>query len=205
MLEDAQFTMMGFIKGPVCRGQVALNVIEDRFWIVFLNPAVSWMTKETAFLANIKQDLDMPAEEGSRLLTASWLRYGAEHEKYVTKRTEFLEELTKGGHGVNLDLVWDGDNKNPNAALTVFRHFDSATVVQGLIGPPPKTAWVVGYPLLERIHYLLVAGFDVYGNVTHQVTTRLYMDSCAWKAKRTSFCSCRPSSASWRWARGTEG
>ncbi|MGA7120403.1 MAG: fatty acid cis/trans isomerase [Polyangiaceae bacterium] len=176
MLEDAQFTMMGFIKGPVCRGQVALNVIEDRFWIMFLNPAVSWMTKETAFLADVKQDLDMPAEEGSRLLTASWLRYGAEHEKYVTKRTEFLEELTKGGHGVNLDLVWDGDNKNPNAALTVFRHFDSATVVQGLIGPPPKTAWVVGYPLLERIHYLLVAGFDVYGNVTHQVTTRLYMD-----------------------------
>ena len=33
MLEEAQFTLMGFIKGPVCRGQVALDVIEDRFWI----------------------------------------------------------------------------------------------------------------------------------------------------------------------------
>jgi len=75
-----------------------------------------------------------------------------------------------------LDLVWDGDHTNPNAALTVFRHFDSATVVKGLVGPPPKTAWVIGYPLLERIHYLLVAGFDVFGNVSHQVTTRLYMD-----------------------------
>jgi hypothetical protein len=30
--------------------------------------------------------------------------------------------------------------------------------------------------LLERIHYLLVAGFNVFGNVTHQLTTRLYMD-----------------------------
>jgi hypothetical protein len=29
---------------------------------------------------------------------------------------------------------------------------------------------------LERIHYLLVAGFDVYGNVGHQLNTRLYMD-----------------------------
>jgi hypothetical protein len=58
----------------------------------------------------------------------------------------------------------------------VFRHFDSATVVQGLVGRQPKTAWVVDYPLLEQIHYLLVAGFDVFGNVVHQVTTRLYMD-----------------------------
>jgi len=48
--------------------------------------------------------------------------------------------------------------------------------VKGLVGGPPKTAWVIGYPLLERIHYLLVAGFDVFGNVSHQTITRLYMD-----------------------------
>ena len=36
--------------------------------------------------------------------------------------------------------------------------------------------WIVSYPLLERIHYLLVAGFDVFGNVGHQINTRLYMD-----------------------------
>jgi hypothetical protein len=35
MLDEAQFTIMGFIKGPVCRGQVALNVIEDQFWVFF--------------------------------------------------------------------------------------------------------------------------------------------------------------------------
>jgi Fatty acid cis/trans isomerase (CTI) len=176
MLEEAEFTMMGFIKGPVCRGQVALNVIEDRFWIAFLDPDVPWATDEATFLAGEKQDLDMPAEEGSKLFNLSWLRYGKEHERYVKKRTEFLERITKGEKGVTLDLVWDGDHRNPNAALTVFRHFDSATVVKGFIGAPPKTAWVVGYPLLERIHYLLVAGFDVFGNVSHQITTRLYMD-----------------------------
>jgi hypothetical protein len=60
--------------------------------------------------------------------------------------------------------------------LTVFRHFNSASVVKGLVGTPPKTAWVIGYPLLERIHYLLVAGFDVYGNAGHQLNSRLYMD-----------------------------
>jgi hypothetical protein len=48
--------------------------------------------------------------------------------------------------------------------------------VRGLVGEAPQTAWVVGYPLLERIHYLLVAGYDVYGSAGHQVTTRMYMD-----------------------------
>jgi hypothetical protein len=35
---------------------------------------------------------------------------------------------------------------------------------------------VMDFPLLERIHYLLVAGFNVYDTVGHQLETRLYMD-----------------------------
>jgi hypothetical protein len=35
---------------------------------------------------------------------------------------------------------------------------------------------VIGYPLLERFHWLLVAGFDVCSNVGHQWLSRLYMD-----------------------------
>ena len=47
---------------------------------------------------------------------------------------------------------------------------------KGLIGQPPKTAWLISFSLLERIHYLLAAGYDVYGNVGHQLVTRIYMD-----------------------------
>ena len=72
--------------------------------------------------------------------------------------------------------IWDGNGNNDNAALTIFRHFDTASVVKGFVGDIPKTAWVITYPLLERIHYLLVAGFDVYGSASHQLTSRLYMD-----------------------------
>lgn len=36
MLDNAQNTIMSFIKGPVCRGQLALNVINDRFWVFLL-------------------------------------------------------------------------------------------------------------------------------------------------------------------------
>ena len=38
MIERAQFSIMNFIKGPVCRGQVALNEINDRFWVFFVSP-----------------------------------------------------------------------------------------------------------------------------------------------------------------------
>lgn len=54
--------------------------------------------------------------------------------------------------------------------------FGSATVVKGLVGDTPLTGWVTDYPLLKRIHYLLVAGFNVYGPGEHQLATRMYMD-----------------------------
>ena len=48
--------------------------------------------------------------------------------------------------------------------------------MDGLHGDFPETAWIIDYPLFERIHYLLVAGFDVYGNAGHQLNTRIVMD-----------------------------
>jgi hypothetical protein len=176
MLDEAQFTIMGFIKGPVCRGQVALDVIQDRFWIAFLDPDAPWLEQEASLLAASKDDLDMPAEDGSTALPTRWFGYASKHARYVQKKSEFLSRAASQNGGFGLDSIWNGDDHNSNAALTVFRHYDSASVVRGFVGGPAKTAWIIGYPLLERIHYLLVAGFDVFGNVGHQLTTRLYMD-----------------------------
>ncbi len=175
MLEEAQFTMMGFIKGPVCRGQVALDVIEDRFWISFVHPESPIVEGEMAFLGKESDHLDLPAEAGSNGHLVNWLMYARHQKEYLRAKSKFLEKLAMKTK-ITLDLIWDGDKTNPNAALTVLRHFDSATVTRGFVGGPPKTAWVVGYALLERIHYLLVAGFDVFGNYGHQLNTRLYMD-----------------------------
>lgn len=176
LLEEAEFTIMGFIKGPVCRGPIALGLIEDRFWVTFVDPDAPWMLDETAFLASEQPALDMPAETGSSSVTMRWHAYERAHERYMARRKQFIGERTAGGRALGLVHIWDGDGTNTNAALTVFRHFDSASVVKGLVGGPPKTAWVVDYPLLERIHYLLVAGFDVSGNLAHQIDTRVYMD-----------------------------
>ena len=55
--------------------------------------------------------------------------------------------------------------------LTIYRHFDSASVHKGAFGDIPKL-WVIDYPLLERIYYSLVAGFDVFGNTAHQLLSK---------------------------------
>ena len=95
MLDEAEFTMMGFIKGPVCRGQVALDVIEDRFWVAFLSPDAPWTQDEAAFLAGEKLDLEMPASGGSDALPTLWLGYGAAHDRYVKKKNQYLEAVTR--------------------------------------------------------------------------------------------------------------
>lgn len=178
MLDEAQFTIMGFIKGPVCRGQVALNVIDDHFWVVFFDPRATDPEQNAEFLARESGNMRMPAGSGSLLVSlVEWRQYAKGQRKYLKAKSRAIAEATvEQETPLDLRLIWDGDGDNDNASLTVFRHSDSASVVKGLVGQTPKTAWVIGFSLLERIHYLLVAGFDVYGNVAHQLETRLYMD-----------------------------
>jgi hypothetical protein len=176
MLEEAMFTMAGFIKGPVCRGQVALNVIEDRFWILFVDPESPLIAHEAELLASTVDDLALPAEMGSNNVLVTWRKYAKQQERYLLAKSSYLSTVAAESGPVTLSQLWDGDGQNDNAALTVLRHFDSATVVKGLVGGPPKTTWVIDYTLLERIHYLLVAGYDVFGNIGHQLHSRLYMD-----------------------------
>ncbi|MCJ8294823.1 MAG: fatty acid cis/trans isomerase [Colwellia sp.] len=175
LLDQAQFSIMNFIKGPVCRGQIALNVIEDNFWVFFLNPNNFDNYPSDDFINANADLLQLPAATSDKAMSILyWRQYSQRQQDYVKNKVAYVEKLNLK-NALNLDLIWSGDG-NPNASLTIFRHFDSASVLQGFIGPTPKTAWLISYPILERIHYLLVAGFDVYGNVGHQLKTRLYMD-----------------------------
>jgi len=173
LLDDAQYHVRAFIHGPVCRGQVALNVIDDHFWILFTAPASDLSVNDPHFLEASAPDLRMPAEGGNGL-EAVYTRFKF-HQLAYSKRREALYEKAAQGRG--LADVWNGGGTNRSAVLTVYRHFDSASVVYGAIGSTPKTAWVVDYPIFERIYYDLVGGFDVFGNVVHQVSTRQYMDN----------------------------
>lgn len=177
MLDNAQNTINAFIKGPVCRGQLALNVINDRFWVFFLDPDKSDIPELNQFYFSQTQNLKLPAElESNTLPITNWVAFSSQQADYLEAKSDFVNDWFKDGRHLTTDVIWTGNGKNPNAALTVFRHFDSATVVQGLVGTPPKTAWIMDYALIERVHYLLVAGFDVYGNFGHQLMTRMFMD-----------------------------
>ncbi|NRF60846.1 fatty acid cis/trans isomerase [Vibrio coralliilyticus] len=177
MLDNAQNTINAFIKGPVCRGQLALNVINDRFWVFFLDPDKSDIPEVNEFYHSQADNLKLPGElESNTLPVANWVSYSRQQARYLTAKSDFINSWFKDGKHLTTDVIWTGNGTNSNAALTVFRHFDSASVVQGLVGKPPKTAWVLDYALIERIHYLLVAGFDVYGNFGHQLMTRMFMD-----------------------------
>lgn len=177
MLSEAKYIISGYIKGPVCRGQVAVDVINDHFWVFFVAPRTEAIPPLDEFLKNQAGHLRLPGEQGSNAgIVTNWLKYSRLNSDYLLSKRNALNEIFSKNNALNLDLIWDGDGHNKNAALTVFRNFDNAAVVTGLVGRAPKTSWIIDYPLLERIHYLLTVDFDVYGNIGHQLNTRLYMD-----------------------------
>lgn len=176
LLDEAQFVVDTFIKGPVCRGQIALGVIDEHFWVFFVNPDAVSVEDLGNFLAKESDNLYLPSSDGSNGHLIDWLKYSSMQKKYLKAKMERIKEVTTQKTSIDLSLIWSGNQQNDAAGLTIFRHTDNATVVKGLVGQPPKTAWVLSYPLLERIYYLLVAGFDIYGNASHQLNTRLYMD-----------------------------
>ena len=178
MLKDVFFFVNSFIKGPVCKGQVALNVIQDHFWVMFLDPKHDLSVQDRNFLKDNFEYLKVPNQLGEDpTLYQTFKNLG--HEKETKKYQEDRANLYKKYYpeGVKLEHIRKSDNKkNEDSILTVYRHFDSASLHYGATGNIPKTLWVIDFPLLERIYYSLVAGFDVFGNTAHQLLVRTHMD-----------------------------
>ncbi|MCI0653276.1 MAG: fatty acid cis/trans isomerase, partial [Methylococcaceae bacterium] len=109
MLDEAQFTVMGFIKGPVCRGQVALNVITDHFWVGFIHPDLRVVNENAAFLASVLKDVHLPTEQQSNARLIKWLAYSDQETEYLRRKSEFVNQQFKGNNRPTLSLLWDGD------------------------------------------------------------------------------------------------
>ncbi|WP_199609347.1 fatty acid cis/trans isomerase [Flocculibacter collagenilyticus] len=175
LLNDAEFFVRNFIRGPVCRGQIATDVIRDQFWVMFEDPNTERYTNNPNYRAKVNSLLGVPGQKsGLSELGSEWLSYQNKRNTYLTKRQEEYNDFDKDG--ASLAHIWTGEATNPNAFLTILRHHNSASVMQGWKGGLPLTAWVMDYPLFERTFYELVVGFNVYGSVSHQAQTRLYFD-----------------------------
>jgi len=177
LLDNAHYVIMTFIRGPVCRGQIALNSIADHFWVMFMDPEADLSVKYPAFLKLQKDNLIMPIEKGSKFPVRDLIgnKYDKAIDRYYKARQDYYMALNY--EGLNYDAIWKGNDESDTPLLTIYRHFDSGSVHKGVLGDLPRTMWVMDYSLMERLYYALVAGFDVYGTVGHQLAIRLYMDS----------------------------
>ena len=176
LLDHAEYFIRTFIRGPVCDGQVALNVIHDHFWVLFLDPSADETIQNPEFLTEQAGNLRLPTEQGSQdlLIRTFSDSYRRRYAEFYRAKSDLYERLRPEGLG--LEAIWPGRRAKDAPLLTVYRHFNSASVHKGALGDLPRTLWVIDYSQFERIYYALVAGFDVFGNLSHQVNVRRYMD-----------------------------
>ena len=177
LIEDSQYQIGTFIKGPVCNGQGAVSSIDEQFYVFFFDPKSDLMVKDAGFKTAAQNLLALPAENGSDPSVpqgAYYLNYYPRiRNAYRTLRQKTLKKQYPQGLG--LENIWNGDGQNENAVVTVFRHNDHSYVLKGARGDASPSAYILDYALFERLVYNLVVGFDVYGNFTHQFQTRVYM------------------------------
>jgi len=175
LLDNSHFIMMNFIRGPVCRGQMALNVINDHFWIMFRDPEYDMAVRHPEFIKAQFENLKLPIESVNENIFKTF------SDAYIKRYIHYYEAKTNLAikefpEGMPLASIWKGERSSDSPFLTIYRHFDSASIHKGPLGEEPKTIWVVDYSHLERIYYNLVAGYDVFGNVSHQTNVRRYTD-----------------------------
>jgi hypothetical protein len=96
LLNDIYFFINSFIKGPVCKGQVALNVIQDHFWVMFMDPKYDVSVIDKNFLKDNFEYLKIPNQLGEDPgLFETFKNLGHEKETYPDLYTSEKEDSKK--------------------------------------------------------------------------------------------------------------
>jgi hypothetical protein len=94
LLDNAQYTVMTFIRGPVCRGQVATDVINDRFFVLFQDPDSDQSVTDPAYLERVQPHLVLTREEERLIeLGPDWVYRKHERNQYIRLRGEQYRAL----------------------------------------------------------------------------------------------------------------
>ncbi|MBT4761521.1 MAG: hypothetical protein HOO06_07485 [Bdellovibrionaceae bacterium] len=187
LLDDAQYHVMTFIRGPVCKGNTAVNSIDEQFYTFFVKPSSDYMgTLNKKKLGEVALLLDQPASAGSSLSIIEGL-YKGKFRRWHWQ--DFREEKAKRKKEYSVEDIWTGiganevGGANTSSSLTVLRNYDSASVVKGMVGGTSKTVFVLDYSLFERLYYTLVAGFEPFGDAKHHLSSRIYMSMIKMEAE----------------------
>ncbi|QDV51544.1 fatty acid cis/trans isomerase [Gimesia fumaroli] len=159
MVENSHLIVSGMIRGPVCVGNLATYAIKDNFWVFFVDPAHD------------------PSVLKPELGLQSWndfMGYGITgNVKYNDAYNRMLDKYKPTGYEIN--DIWDGNQKNSNAWLTILRNETNATVLRGRQGGIPPTFWLIDYSGFERLYYSLVVNYEYYGSVEQKLSTWEFM------------------------------
>ena len=124
MLDNAEYFVRTFIRGPVCRGQIATDVIRDNFWVFFQDPQHDLYVTDRRFREQATPLLAMPGQfDEMGDLLAFWKTYRVKRNQY-----EQLRAKAYANAPADWPQIWAG---NENALLSVFRQHDSASVRKG--------------------------------------------------------------------------
>lgn len=170
----------------MCRGQVALNVINDHFWVLFYSPESEVARDTQGLLDATRPNLRMPAEDDSSTGILAWNTYARAERRYLETKSSYMSSSSTSVRVAVFTDLWNVDGRNPNAGLTVFRHFDSASVIRGLAGEQPQTVLLMGYP---RSNACTIRWWPVFWTPSVTPGTNsppaCIWTFCAWRARRT--------------------
>ncbi|MCA9022036.1 MAG: fatty acid cis/trans isomerase, partial [Planctomycetaceae bacterium] len=159
LVENSHLIVSGMIRGPVCVGNLATYAIKDNFWVFFVDPAHDPSV--------LKPELGLKSWD-------DFMNYGLEgNAVYNDAYFKVLDQYKPTGY--QIDDVWDGNQENSNAWLTILRNETNATVLRGRQGGIPPTFWLIDYSGFERLYYSLVVNYQYYGSVEQKLATWEFM------------------------------
>ena len=85
---------------------MALNVIEDNFWVFFFDPDKLEINNDDHYLDAMANQLNLPAEQGNSLnLFSIWTTYWDKQRSYMLQRQQQFEALRRRDLDQAMELI----------------------------------------------------------------------------------------------------
>lgn len=181
LLDDAAHFLAMAFHSPLLTG--SKMPIDDQFWLTFIKPMPELESDINAFVQSQNAWLQIPKPEQDNVALSQWVHVKEAQQQYLKAKKTFIQNVIAKQNPNDLSLLWDGQHSNENAVLSVFSHDDSATVHTGLLGKIPASAWIMDYPLLERLHYFLTVGGKLSKQDPYDLPTQRFLKLLRYEAE----------------------
>jgi len=185
LLDNALPILQSCFQGPAASAAAALDVFDDQFWVMFLDPASDLSVRLPGFLIDNEGLLgtQRAARAVGETAPPDSIRQQRRDTAHFARKRSQLYDIFFRYQGWGYDKIWRGTRAEDAPLLTVFRHAADVSVHKGGLGDLPKTMWVIDYPLLERICATMVTGYSAYGPAEQRLAARVRLDGLRQEAE----------------------